>query len=66
MLWYLDDVLLDDTYQQTYEGTVKNGLSIKRLDRDHARGRLRCVAYNNNITRPVEAETRIKMLCEYL
>ncbi len=65
VLWYMDDSLLDDTYQQTYEGTVKNGLSIKRLERQHSRGRLRCVAYNNNITRPVETETRIKMLCEY-
>ena len=27
--WYLNDHLLDDTYQQTYEGTVKNALTVR-------------------------------------
>ena len=27
--WYLNDDLLDDTYQQTYEGTVKNALTVR-------------------------------------
>ncbi len=64
VFWYMDDTLLDDTYQQTYEGTVKNGLAIRDLNREHTRGRLRCVASNNNITRPVETVTRIRMLCK--
>ena len=25
----MNDQLLDDTYQQTYEGTVKNGLTVR-------------------------------------
>ncbi len=62
----MDDVLIDETFQQTYEGTVKNGLAIRDLGRAHARGRLRCIASNNNITRPAEAETRIRMLCELI
>ena len=66
VLWYMDDVLIDETFQQTYEGTVKNGLAIRDLGRAHARGRLRCIASNNNITRPAEAETRIRMLCELI
>ena len=61
----MDDQLLDDTYQQTHDGTVKNGLTIRRLSREHTQGRLRCVASNNNITMPAESSLRLKMLCKY-
>lgn len=62
VLWYLDNRLLDDTYQQTFEGTVKNGLTIRRLEREHTLSILRCLASNNNITRPVETSLTLKML----
>ena len=64
VLWYLDDALLDDTFQQTYDSTVKNSLTVRDLGRKHTRGRLRCVATNNNITKPAETEVKLKMLCE--
>ncbi|XP_059086678.1 roundabout homolog 1-like [Tigriopus californicus] len=60
--WYLNDQLIDGTYQQTYERTIKNGLYIERLKREHTQGRLRCLASNNNITRPVETSVQLKML----
>lgn len=59
----MDGTMIDDTFQQTYEGTVKNGLTIRHLDREHTTGRLRCLAKNNNFTRPAETSVRLKMLC---
>ena len=64
VLWYLDDEVIDDQFQQTYDGTIKNGLTIRKLTRKHTSGRLSCRAENNNITRPVETSLRLKMLCE--
>ena len=64
VLWYLDDEVIDDSYQQTFEGTVKNGLMIRTLERKHTVGKLRCLASNNNITRPVESSVALKMLCK--
>lgn len=64
VLWYLDNEVIDDSYQQTFEGTVKNGLMIRTLERKHTVGKLRCLASNNNITRPVESSVKLKMLCE--
>ena len=61
----MDNNLLDDTYQQTFEGTVKNALTITKLEREHTLGKLRCLANNNNITRPVESSVVLKMLCKY-
>ncbi len=62
--WYMDDKLLDDTYQQTFEGVVKNDLTIRRLERVHTLSKLRCLASNNNLTRPVETSLNLKMLCK--
>ena len=65
VLWYLDDEVIDDQFQQTYDGTIKNGLTIRKLTRKHTAGRLRCLATNNNITRPAETSLRLKMLCKF-
>ena len=65
VLWYLDNDVIDDSYQQTFEGTVKNGLTIRKLKRKHTIGKLRCLASNNNITRPVESSVTLKMLCKF-
>ena len=62
--WYMDDKLLDETYQQTFEGVVKNDLTIRRLERVHTQSKLRCLASNNNLTRPVETSLQLKMLCK--
>ena len=62
----MDNNLLDDTYQQTFEGTVKNALTITKLEREHTLGKLRCLANNNNITRPVESSVVLKMLCKLI
>jgi hypothetical protein len=51
---------------QTFEGTVKNALTITKLEREHTLGKLRCLANNNNITRPVESAVILKMLCKLL
>jgi hypothetical protein len=64
VLWYLDNQLLDDTFQQTFTGTVKNALTITKLEREHTVGRLRCLANNNNMTRSVESSVILKMLCK--
>ena len=66
VVWYMDDKLLDDTYQQTYEGVVKNDLTVRRLERVHTLSKLRCLASNNNLTRPVETSVTLKMLCKYI
>ena len=60
----MDDKLLDETYQQTFEGVVKNDLTIRRLERVHTQSKLRCLAANNNLTRPVETSLVLKMLCK--
>ena len=60
----MDDKLLDDTYQQTFEGVVKNDLTIRRLKRVHTLSKLRCLASNNNLTRAVETSVTLKMLCK--
>ncbi len=58
----MDDQLVDDSFQQTYQGTVKNGLTIRRLERRHGLVTLRCLASNNNFTLPVESVARVRML----
>lgn len=54
--------LYDATYQQTYQGTVKNSMTVQKLERKHTQTVFRCLASNNNFTLPVESAVRIKML----
>lgn len=63
--WYMDNEPIDQTFQQTYEGVVKNDLTIRHLKREHTLSRLRCLAKNNNLTKPVETSVTLKMLCKY-
>jgi hypothetical protein len=65
VLWYFEHQLLDSSYQQTSEATVVNSLTIPKLERHHAMGKFRCLAGNNNISKPAESSMTVKMICKY-
>jgi len=55
VLWYKENQIIDRTYIANEKGAVQNTLTIQRLSREDMGPRYRCVASNNNITKPMEA-----------
>ncbi|XP_023345438.1 hemicentin-1 isoform X2 [Eurytemora carolleeae] len=60
--WYRDNILLDDSDQVAQGKSMRNSLTILHFHREHLNSRFRCICFNNNLTVPSEASTRINMI----
>ncbi|XP_058467805.1 titin [Malaya genurostris] len=50
--WYLDNTVIDESYETRPDGTTVNHLSYPNIGRQHLDARLMCVASNTNLTPP--------------
>ena len=51
MTWTRDGVLIDDSSTTLANGTVRNELAFKAIDRSFLHNELECTATNTNLTR---------------
>ncbi|XP_062702027.1 hemicentin-1 [Aedes albopictus] len=50
--WYLDNMVIDESFETRPDGTTVNHLSYPNIGRQHLDARLMCVASNTNLTPP--------------
>ncbi|EDW59180.1 protein turtle homolog B isoform X1 [Drosophila virilis] len=50
--WYLDNTVIDESFDQRADGKTINHLSYPNIGRQHLNARLVCVASNTNLTPP--------------
>ncbi|CAH1392897.1 unnamed protein product [Nezara viridula] len=50
--WYLENAMIDDSYEQRADGLTVNHLSFPRVSREHLSARLVCQASNTNLVPP--------------
>lgn len=65
MIWYLENTVLDDSYEQRPDGVTLNTLTFPHVGRQHLHVRLVCQASNTNLAPP---ETNVLILdinCKY-
>ncbi|KAL3285909.1 hypothetical protein HHI36_000427, partial [Cryptolaemus montrouzieri] len=57
--WFLENSLLDDTFEIRSDGITVNYLTFRHIERKHLHARFICQASNNNLVAP---ETRVAVL----
>ncbi|XP_051862318.1 hemicentin-1 isoform X2 [Drosophila albomicans] len=50
--WYLDNTVIDESFDQRADGKTVNHLSYPNIGRQHLNARLVCIASNTNLTPP--------------
>jgi hypothetical protein len=50
--WYLDNTVIDESFETRPDGVTVNHLSYPNIGRQHLNARLVCVASNTNLTPP--------------
>lgn len=61
LTWWREDTLLDDSYDVTANGFIKNVLQVPSLQRHDSMATLTCKAINNNISSPVSASVTVDL-----
>ncbi|XP_018570338.1 nephrin, partial [Anoplophora glabripennis] len=59
VIWFLENTVIDDSYEIRNDGTVVNHVTFANVGRQHLHARLICQASNNNLTQP---ETKVAVL----
>ncbi|CAD0203702.1 unnamed protein product [Chrysodeixis includens] len=57
--WYLENVVIDDSFEQRPDGVTVNTLTFPNVGRQHLNARLVCQASNTNLAQP---ETKVLIL----
>ncbi|XP_060536558.1 neural cell adhesion molecule 1 isoform X2 [Cylas formicarius] len=52
VIWFLENTVIDDSYENRSDGVVVNHLTFPNVGRQHLHARLICQASNNNIVPP--------------
>ncbi|GFQ74970.1 ig-like domain-containing protein [Trichonephila clavata] len=61
LTWWRESVLLDDSYEVSPEGVVRNEIEITSLQRHDLMAVFTCQASNNNLTVPVSKYVTVDM-----
>ena len=61
LTWWRESVLLDDSYEVTAKGSVRNELEIGALQRHDLMAVFTCQASNNNISEPVSSQVTVDL-----
>jgi hypothetical protein len=62
--WYLDNVVIDESFNVRPDGVIENHLSYPSIGRQHLNARLICVASNTNLTPPNNKVVVLDVNCE--
>ncbi|CAH4036390.1 unnamed protein product [Pieris brassicae] len=52
LIWYLENTIIDETFEEEDNGVTSNALTFPRLGRQHLNARLSCQASNTNLSPP--------------
>ncbi|CAH4036393.1 unnamed protein product [Pieris brassicae] len=52
LIWYLENTIIDETFEEEDNGVTSNALTFPRLGREHLNARLSCQASNTNLSPP--------------
>ncbi|CAH4035798.1 unnamed protein product [Pieris brassicae] len=52
LIWYLENTIIDETFEEEDNGVTSNALTFPRLGREHLNARLSCQASNTNLSSP--------------
>lgn len=63
--WYLDNNVIDETFDQRADGKTVNHLSYPNIGRQHLNARLVCVASNTNLTPPNNKVVILDVNCRF-
>ncbi|CAK1553342.1 unnamed protein product [Leptosia nina] len=53
VIWYLENTIIDDSYERRDDGVTTNSLSFPRVGRQHLNSRIICQASNTNLAPPL-------------
>lgn len=62
--WYLDNAVIDESYEVRNDGVTVNHLLFPSIGRQHLNARLVCVASNTNLTPPNNKAVVLEVNCE--
>ena len=62
--WWLENTIVDDTYETISENRVANELVIDKITREHSGNVYTCRSVNNNVLPPPTADVKIDMYCK--
>lgn len=62
IFWYLDDVLIDDSYFSEKRGLSRNELQLTHLNRSNLNSQLTCRSQNSNLTKPTQTTLSIDFI----
>lgn len=66
VIWYLENTVIDDSYEQRSDGLTVNSLSFPNVGRQHLNARLICQASNTNLTPPTSKVLILDVNCKYI
>lgn len=66
LTWWRESVLLDDDYEVTTKGSVRNELEIQSLQRHDLMAVFTCQASNNNISIPASSSVTVDLNCKWI
>ena len=65
MTWSRGGRLIDDSFHVlSVNGTVRNEITFRTVDREFLHAELTCTATNTNLTRPVTTTVHVDMNCK--
>lgn len=63
--WYLDNTVIDESFEQRPDGRTINHLLYPNIGRQHLNSRLTCVASNTNLTPPNNKVIVLDVNCKF-
>ena len=64
--WYLENTVIDDSYEQRSDGLTVNSLTFPNVGRQHLNARLICQASNTKLTLPTSKVLILDVNCKYI
>ena len=62
--WWLENALLDDSFQQDSDRVVKNVLRLENVSREYLHREFTCQASNNNLGPPLSSSVTLDLNCK--
>lgn len=65
VVWFLENTIIDDSYEIRSDGITVNHLTFPKVGRQHLQARLSCQASNNNLVLPETRTAILDINCKY-
>ena len=65
LTWSRSGRLIDDSFTVLRNGTVRNEIQFRAIDRSFLHAEFTCTATNTNLSRPVTSTVHVDMNCKF-